>query len=82
MLRTSITIGAMATTRLSTAAVIQVVQPRFEPPATTNLSIGCLPPSSLAKNASTVSIARTTDLTIGNRAGQRLSPVLMYWSQV
>ena len=26
----------MATTRVSTAAVVHVVQPRFEPPATTN----------------------------------------------
>lgn len=32
------TIGAMATTRASTAAVVQVVQPRLEAPATMNSS--------------------------------------------
>ena len=46
MFSMSITNGTMATTRLSTAAVVQVVQPRFEPPQTTNLSTVDLPPSS------------------------------------
>ena len=46
-------------TRLSTAATVQVVQPRFEPPATKNLSTFTLPPASLAQNAVMVSSART-----------------------
>ena len=36
MLSVGMTIGAIAMTRLSTAAVSQVVQPRFEAPVTTN----------------------------------------------
>src|SRR5258706_291816 len=39
MFKRSITKGAIAITRLSTAAVVQVVQPRFEPPATTKPSM-------------------------------------------
>jgi len=35
MLSTSMTIGQIATTRRSTAAVVHVVQPRLEPPETT-----------------------------------------------
>ena len=35
MFSTSMTMGAMATTRLSAAAVSQVVQPRLEAPETT-----------------------------------------------
>lgn len=35
----SMTIGIAPITRLSTAAVVQVVQPRFDAPATTNFSI-------------------------------------------
>jgi hypothetical protein len=34
------TMGAMAVTRASTAAVSQVVQPRLEAPVTTNYSTG------------------------------------------
>ena len=80
--RTSITIGTIATTRLSTAPVSQVVQPRFDPPATTNLLTGNSPPASLAITAVIVSIARTALLTIGLRAGQVGSPVLKYWIHV
>ena len=76
------TIGTMATTRLSTAATLQVVQPRFEPPAATNLSTTTSPPSGLAKKSVTVSIARTTALVIGRRAGHRSSPVRRYLSHV
>ena len=66
----SMTIGAMATTRSSTIAVVQVVQPRFEPPATTNRFTSAPPPSSVAANAVIVSIARTAAFVIGRRASQ------------
>ena len=61
------TIGAIAMTRSSTAPVSQVVQPRFEPPVTTNRAAGL--PRSLA-HACTASIARTALLTIGKSSGQ------------
>ena len=67
------TIGAMAMTRSSTAPVSQVVQPRFEPPVTTNCLTSGLP-SSFA-HAWTASIARTALLTIGNSSGQSSSLV-------
>ena len=38
LFRQSITIGPMAITRLSAAAVSHVVQPRFDPPETKNFS--------------------------------------------
>ena len=66
----SITIGAIAMTRSSTIAVVQVVQPRFEPPATTNRSTSLPPPSSVAAKAVIVSIARTAAFVIGSRASQ------------
>ena len=65
------TVGAMAITRLSTAPVSQVVQPRFEAPATTNCLSSPLP-RSLAQ-ACTASIARIALLTIGKSSGQFLS---------
>ena len=69
----SMTRGMKATTRLSTAAVVQVVHPRLEAPATTNLSM--VEFCSFMK-AVTVSIARTAALVIGMRAGHVSSPVL------
>ncbi len=75
------TIGTIATTRLSTAPVSQVVQPRLDPPATTNVFTSTLPPSSLARNSVTVSIARTALLTIGSRGIQSGSPVSMNLTQ-
>src|SRR5262249_4347834 len=82
MFNRSITIGTIATTRLSTMPVVQVVQPRFEAPATTNLSTVTFPPSLLAQKAVTVSIARTADLVMGRRAGHFSSPVRKNLSQV
>src|SRR6266511_449258 len=81
MLSTSITIGMIATTRLSTAAVVHVVQPRLEPPATTNESTFQAPPALLPQNDVTVSMARTALLVMGRRVGQRSSPVRRYLSQ-
>ena len=73
MFNVSITNGARPTTRLSTAAVNQVVQPRFEAPVTTN------PLTSVfhfcRATSCTASIARTALLTIGNSNGQVGSPV-------
>src|ERR1051326_8357032 len=77
----SITIGTIPMTRLSTAAVVHVVHPRFEPPATTKESILNSPPSLLPLKAVTVSIPRTALLVIGRRVGQRSSPVRRYLSQ-
>src|ERR1700761_5564798 len=82
MLRRSITKGVIATTRLSVAAVVHVVQPRLEPPATKNFSTSTLPAFSLLQNAVTVSIARTAALVIGRRSGHFSSPVRRYLSQV
>ena len=75
MLSRSIENGTMATTRLSTIAVVHVVQPRFEPPQTKNLSIFSLPSSWVPQNEVIVSMARTAALVIGNRAGHLASPV-------
>src|SRR5262252_6199747 len=80
--RTSITQGIIAITRLSIAAVVQVVQPRFEPPATTNRSTFTLPHSGLPQKAVMVSMARTAALVIGKRAGHFLSPVRRNLSQL
>ena len=80
---TSITIGTSATTRRSTAAVVHAVQPRLEAPATTNVStFAAVPAAGLAQKAVTASIARTTALVIGRRAGQRSSPVRRNLSHV
>src|SRR4029450_10225944 len=78
----SITAGTMAMTRLSTAAVVHVVQPRLDAPDTTNRATLALPPSALAANWVKASIARTALLVIGNRAGHFSSPVRRYLSQV
>src|SRR6185503_18352195 len=72
---TSMTSGAMATTRRSTAAVVHVVHPRFDAPATTKRDTVTPPPADEALNAVTASMARTALLVIGNWAGQRTSPV-------
>ena len=80
MFSMSMTIGAMAFTRASTAPVSQVVQPRFDAPATTNFSIFWL--NSFCANACTVSMPRMAPLTIGKSSGQVSSPVLRYWSNV
>ena len=66
------TIGMIASTRSSVAPVIQVVQPRFEPPATTNPCTGI--PSSF-DHSSMQSIALTTLFTIGSRGSQVASPL-------
>ena len=60
----------MATTRSSTIPVVQVVQPRFEPPATTKRFTSFPPLSSEAANAVIVSMARTAAFVIGSRASQ------------
>ena len=78
----SMTMGTIATTRLSAAAVVQVVQPRLDPPATTNLSTWTLPPAGVAQNDVTVSMARTAALVIGMCSGQVSSPVFKYFTQV
>ena len=73
----------MAMTRLSTAAVAQVVQPRFDAPETTKLATLCAPPPRWTpRTAVMASIARTALLVIGSRAGQFSSPVRRYLSQV
>src|SRR5579883_2716809 len=82
ILRRSITIGIIAMTRLSTAAVVQVVHPRFEPPATMNSLTLRLPQSGPEQKSVTVSIARTAALVIGSRAGHLASPVRRNLSQV
>src|SRR5882672_1637590 len=82
MFRRSMTHGIIATTRLSTAAVVQVVQPRLEPPATTNPSTFIFPPVALPQNAEIVSMARTAALVIGKRAGHLVSPVRRNLSHV
>ena len=69
----SITVGMIAITRLSTAATSQVVQPRFEPPETTNWSIFTRPPASLAMNSCIASIARTPLLTMASLTSQKSS---------
>src|SRR5947207_2789347 len=74
--------GETATTRLSTAAVVQVVQPRLEPPVTTKASILTCPLAALAQKDVPASMARTTPLVIGRRAGQRSSPVRRNLSHV
>jgi hypothetical protein len=76
------TMGTTETTRRSTAAVDQAVQPRLEAPVTTKVSTVARPPSGLARNAVTASMARTAALVMGSRAGQRSSPVRRNWSHV
>ena len=78
----SITNGTIATTRLSTAAVVQVVQPRFDPPQTTNLSTVHAAAVRRSQNDVIVSSARTAALVIGSRAGHFGSPVRRNLSQV
>ena len=76
----SITVGMIATTRLSTAPTSQVVQPRFDPPETTNRSTVRRPPASLARNSWTASMARTPLLTIARRTSHVSSFVAsQYW---
>ncbi len=82
MFSMSMTIGTIATTRLSTAAVVQAVQPRFDLPPTTNRSTTVAPPCVLAQNAVTASIARTALFVIGRRSGHVSSPVLRYLPQL
>jgi hypothetical protein len=67
---------------LSTAAAVHVVQPRFDPPETTNLSTLTDPASGVAMTAVMVSIARTAAFVIGRRRGQVSSPVFMYFIHV
>src|SRR5437870_13473089 len=78
----SITSGENPTTRLSTAAVVHVVQPRFEAPATKNFSTFTLPPAGVAEKAVTVSMARTAAFVIGIRRDHVSSPVLRYFTHV
>jgi hypothetical protein len=82
MFSRSMTSGTTATTRVSTAAVVHVVHPRFDPPATTKRETVELPPASDAANAVTASIARTALLVMGRRAGHFSSPVRRNLSQV
>ena len=78
----SMTAGAMAMTRRSTAAVVHVVQPRLDAPETTNRATFCPPPSGAAANWVIASIARTALLVIGRRAGHFSSPVRRNLSHV
>ncbi|HEU4893441.1 MAG TPA: hypothetical protein VFT47_17925 [Vicinamibacterales bacterium] len=64
------TVGMIATTRSSTAPTSHVVQPRFDPPDTTNRSTVRRPPASLARNSRIASMARTPLLTIARRTSQ------------
>src|SRR5450759_2149474 len=74
--------GAMAITRGSTSATDQVVQPRFDAPATTKFFTVTAPSGNFARKSVTASMARTAALVMGRRAGQRSSPVRRYLSQV
>ena len=76
MFSTSITIGATAITRLSTAAVSHAVQPRFDAPDTVNESIDA--PQRSRTMLCIASIARTVLFTIGSSNGQSFSPVFRY----
>jgi len=76
MFKTSITIGATAITRLSTAAVSHAVQPRFDAPDTVKESIGA--PQRSFTMLCIASIARTALFTIGSSSGQSFSPVCRY----
>ncbi len=68
------TIGAIALTRGSPAAVSQLVQPRFDPPVMRKLSTGSF--HSCLLNSCKASMALTTLLTMGNSSGQFSSLVL------
>ena len=71
--------GGQTATLTSTAAVNQVVQPRFEPPTSVNASRLT---SQLAADAScAASIARAALLTIGSSNGHSGSCVFRYWSK-
>ena len=63
------------------APVSQVVQPRFDAPATTKRSTVYLPPASLAITALTASMARTALFTMALRGSQRGSPAPRYCTQ-
>ena len=76
------TTGTTAATRLSAAAAVHAVQPRFEAPARTNLPISTPPPAGLRQKPVIVSIARTTLIVIGSRNGQASSPVRRYLFQL
>src|SRR5215204_862659 len=81
MLSVSITIGAIALTRLSpVAAVSQLVHPRLDAPVTTNDLTSKF--HSFLANSWSASIAFTTLLTIGNRSGQEPSFVSRYLTKV
>ena len=82
MLRRSMTTGTTAATRLSTAAAVHAVQPRFDAPARTNLAISRPPPARLKQKSVMASIARTTLFVIGSRNGHVSSPVRKYLSQL
>ena len=79
MFSTSITIGAMATMRLSpVAAAIHVVQPRFDTPFTTNRSTA-LAVRRCAASSLTASMALSALLAMGKSRGHDVSPVFWYW---
>src|SRR5258708_24506538 len=82
MLRRSMTLGTTAETRLSPAAAVDAVQPRFEAPARTNLLISSAPLAGLRQKLVIASIARTTLFVIGRRNGQASSPVRRYLAQL
>ena len=60
----------------------QVVQPRFDPPETTNWSTFRRPPASLARNSWMASMARTPLLTIARRTSQVSSFVVKCFTRV
>ena len=75
MLRMSMTIGAMATTRESpVAAVIHVVHPRLDTPFTTKRPLR-QGNDLRAANSSMAFMALTTLLVMGKMSGQVWSPV-------
>src|SRR5262249_43301579 len=63
----------MPITRLSTAPTSHVVQPRFDPPATTNWLIAIPPPSFDFMNSCVASIALTPDFTMASRTSHSSS---------
>ena len=71
----SITSGTIATTRLSTTAVVHVVQPRLRAAGhDETVDLGFAAGCRWRRSEVTVSIARTAALVIGRRAGHCESP--------
>jgi hypothetical protein len=76
MFSMSMAIGAIATTRVSTAAVSQLVRPRFDSPETTKRSIRWS--NSCSAKLWRASMARRALFTIGNSSGHVGSLLFKY----